>query len=41
MAGQQLVHLYLKPGEEIRTPLIALLFWQGTDVVRAQNLVPR
>ena len=38
MAGQQLTHLYLKPGEEIRTPLIALLFWQGADVVRAQNL---
>jgi alpha-galactosidase len=37
-AGQQLTHLHLKPGEEIRTPLIALLFWQGTDVVRAQNL---
>src|SRR6266446_7882228 len=37
-AGQQLTHLYLNPGEEIRTPLIALLFWQGTDVVRAQNL---
>jgi alpha-galactosidase len=30
--------LYLKPGEEIRTPLIALLFWQGTNTVRAQNL---
>lgn len=38
MAGQQFTRLYLKPGEEIRTPLIALLFWQGTDVVRAQNL---
>jgi alpha-galactosidase len=37
-AGQQLTHLFLKPGEEIRTPLIALLFWQGTNVVRAQNL---
>jgi alpha-galactosidase len=37
-AGQQLTNLYLKPGEEIRTPLIAMLFWQGTDVVRAQNL---
>ncbi|MCX6901058.1 MAG: alpha-galactosidase [Verrucomicrobia bacterium] len=37
-AGQQLTHLYLKPGEEIRTPLIALLFWHGDDVVRAQNL---
>jgi len=38
MAGQQLTHLYLKPSEEIRTPLIALLFWHGSDVVRAQNL---
>lgn len=37
-AGQQLTHLYLKPGEEIRTPLIVLVFWQGTDVIRAQNL---
>ncbi len=37
-AGQQRTHLVLKPGEEIRTPLIALLFWQGDDVVRAQNL---
>lgn len=37
-AGQELTHLVLKPGEEIRTPLIALLFWQGTDVVEAQNL---
>ena len=37
-AGQQLTHLVLKPGEEIRSPLIALLFWRGTDVVRSQNL---
>lgn len=37
-AGQQLTHLLLKPGEEVRTPLIAMLFWRGTDVVRAQNL---
>ena len=37
-AGQQLTHLVLKPGEEIRTPSITLLFWQGDDVVRAQNL---
>ncbi len=36
--GQQLTRLYLKPGEEIRTPLIAMLFWQGKDVVRAQNI---
>lgn len=37
-AGQQRTHLLLQPGEEIRTPLIALLFWQGDDVTRAQNL---
>lgn len=37
-AGQELTHLYLKPGEEIRAPLIALLFWQGADGVRAQNI---
>ena len=37
-AGQQLTQLYLNPGEQIRTPLIALFFWQGTNVVRAQNL---
>ncbi len=37
-AGQERTRLYLKPGEEIRTPLIALLFWQGTDVVSAQNV---
>jgi alpha-galactosidase len=37
-AGQQLTHLVLEPGEKIRTPLIALMFWQGTDVVRSQNV---
>lgn len=37
-AGQELTHLFLEPNEEIRTPLIAMLFWQGTDIVRAQNL---
>lgn len=37
-AGQQLTHLVLQPGEQIRTPLIALVFWEGTDVIRAQNL---
>ena len=37
-AGQEATHLYLKPGEEIRAPLIALLFWQGADSVRAQNI---
>ena len=37
-AGQQLTHLVLRPGEEIRTPSTTLLFWQSDDVVRAQNL---
>jgi len=37
-AGQQLTNCYLKPGEEIRTPLISLLFWQKSDVADAQNL---
>ena len=37
-AGQELTRFNLKPGEEARTPLIAMLFWQGTDVVAAQNL---
>jgi len=37
-AGQELTRLKLRPGEKVRTPLTALLFWQGTDTVRAQNL---
>ena len=37
-AGQELTHLGLPPGQQIRTPLVALLFWQGRDTVRAQNL---
>ncbi len=38
VAGQELTHLVLAPGEEIRTPLMALLFWRGADMERAQNL---
>ena len=37
-AGQQLTHLKLHPGEEVRSPLIALQFWQGGDWLRGQNL---
>lgn len=37
-AGQELTRLYLEPGEEIRTPLIVLMSWQGNDVVRSQNI---
>ncbi len=36
-AGQELTHFILHPGEEIRTPLVALQFWKG-DWIRAQNL---
>jgi alpha-galactosidase len=35
--GQELTHLKLHPGEEIRQPLVALLFWKG-DWIRGQNL---
>lgn len=36
-AGQELTHFSLLPGEQVRTPLIVLLFWQG-DWIRGQNL---
>ncbi len=36
-AGQELTHFKLHPGEEVRTPLIVLQFWQG-DRVHAQNV---
>ncbi|HNC23570.1 MAG TPA: alpha-galactosidase [Opitutaceae bacterium] len=35
-AGQELVHARLEPGEEIRSPLMALLFWRG-DWIDGQN----
>ena len=35
-AGQELTHFKLLPGEEVRTPLVALLFWHG-DWSDAQN----
>ncbi len=36
-AGQELTHFILHPGEEVRTPLIALLFYQG-DRIHSQNI---
>jgi alpha-galactosidase len=36
-AGQELTHLKLHPGEEIRSPLIAIQFWEG-DWIDAQNV---
>jgi len=35
-AGQELTHFKLLPGEEVRTPLVVLLFWKG-DRIDAQN----
>jgi alpha-galactosidase len=36
-AGQELTHFTLHPGEQVRSPLIALLFHQG-DWLRSQNM---
>jgi alpha-galactosidase len=36
-AGQEQTHFVLLPGEEVRTPLIAMMFYNG-DWVRGQNL---
>jgi len=35
--GQELTHFKLLPGEEVRSPLIALQFWIG-DYIRSQNV---
>jgi alpha-galactosidase len=37
VAGQELTHFTLLPGEEVRTPLVALQFWRG-DWIGAQNV---
>jgi alpha-galactosidase len=37
-AGQEITHFKLRPGEEVRTPLVALQFWKGGDWIRAQNV---
>ncbi|HPS54425.1 MAG TPA: alpha-galactosidase, partial [Sedimentisphaerales bacterium] len=37
LAGQELTHLILHPGEQIRTPLIVLQFWKG-QWANAQNI---
>jgi alpha-galactosidase len=34
----QLANLWLEPGEDIRTPLIALQFWQSASWIDAQNV---
>jgi len=37
-AGQEMTHFKLHPGEEVRSPLIAMQFWHGGDWIRAQNV---
>ncbi|MDR1813755.1 MAG: alpha-galactosidase [Tannerella sp.] len=36
-AGMERFHLYLKAGETIRTPRIALVFWEGENLMAGQN----
>jgi len=40
-AGMELTHLLLHPDEQIRTPCILLLFWQGDDRLRVHNMLRR
>ena len=37
-AGQERTHFKLLGGEEVRTPLVVLLFWQDRDWIDSQNL---
>lgn len=40
-AGQQLTHFTLHPGETVRTPRILMVFWQGKEPLRGNNLLRR
>ena len=40
-AGMAATHFKLLPGEEVRTPSIALLFWKGADRMSGHNLFRR
>ena len=39
-AGQELTHLRLHPGEEIRTPSILAMFWSGANCALPPNVSP-
>ena len=41
LAGQQTVGLRLHPGEEIRTPRILLVSWEGSDYMLGNNVLRR
>ena len=36
-AGLEKANFYLKPGEEVRTPLVATIFWKGSDDMSGNN----
>ncbi|MCC6289173.1 MAG: alpha-galactosidase [Chitinophagaceae bacterium] len=36
-SGMRSIDLFLYPGESIRTPMIALLFWQGNNFIKGHN----
>ena len=38
-AGMERTHLALRPGEEIRTPRMLLVFWRGGDDIRGNQLL--
>ncbi len=40
-AGLARTHFKLRPGEEVRTPSVALLFWKGRDRMSGHNLFRR
>ena len=40
-AGMKHMDLHLYPGEAIRTPLVAMLFWQGDDYMAGNNTFRR
>jgi len=41
LAGMEKTHFSLRPGEEVRTPSVAFLFWSGNDRLRGHNLFRR
>lgn len=40
-AGLEKANFYLRPGEEVRTPLVATVFWKGSDAAAGFNALRR
>ncbi|MBO4557783.1 MAG: alpha-galactosidase [Bacteroidales bacterium] len=40
-AGLAKANFYLRPGEEVRTPLVATVFWKGSDPAAGENAFRR